>query len=97
MAEFKVNTDRLKTDAEKVKGYVDRIQAKMTRLIKYLAELDAMWDGAASDSFQKAYKDDLLALSIMISNMAKLYGYENEAKVRYEICERQISTMISEI
>lgn len=97
MADFKVSTARLKSDAGSVKGYIDQMERKLTALRNDATQLDAMWDGPASESFKEAFNADLAALETMISNLKKLYNYEQMAKEKYESCETQVQSVVSDM
>jgi uncharacterized protein YukE len=87
----------MKTDVDNIKAHVDKINSRYTDLVQKKAQLDGMWDGPASETFKKAFDDDLIALMTMISNLQKVYNYENMAKECYKSCEQQVSGVISDI
>lgn len=95
MADFRVSISRLKSDAELVETYIGNMKNKMQNIKNDLAELDAMWDGQASETFKKAFNDDVEALSTLISNLNKLYAYETLAYEKYESYESQVSGVVS--
>lgn len=97
MADFKVSTTRLKSDAGSVKGYIDQMDRKLLSLRNGATQLDSMWDGPASEAFKAAINEDLTALETMISNLKKIYNYEQMAKVKYENCETQVSGVVSDM
>lgn len=87
----------MKTDVENIKECIDKISNRYSDLIQKKVQLDAMWDGPASELFKKTYDDDLMVLMMMISNLQKLYSYENMAKECYQLCENQVYGVISDI
>lgn len=95
MADFKVSTGRLKSDADSIEGYVKQIKNLLNELTAYAGELSSMWKGPASEAFNKAVHDDLEALSTMASNLDKVHWYGNTAKEKYERCETQVADVIS--
>jgi WXG100 family type VII secretion target len=98
MAEkIRTNTNRMQRDAGNIQGCIDRINHQYSDLVQKKTQLDAMWDGPASETFKHAFDDDLTALQTMIANLQKVYNYENMAKECYIACEQQISGVISDI
>lgn len=94
---IRFNTIRLKNDTDSIKENVDTILQLYSELVEKRAQLDAMWDGPASEAFKKAFGDDLVGLMTMISNMQRIYNYGNMSKECYENCENQVSGVISDI
>ena len=95
MADFKINTDRLNSESGNVRDRISGIRKRQNNLVNYLSQLDSMWDGPSSEAFKKSYNDDLKALTTMISNLDKLYQYEQKAKDKYNSCERKVIDMVS--
>ena len=94
---IKVNVDRLEVDADSIREYVDTISDCFAELSEKKSQLDRMWEGPASNNFNLAFDDDLKTLITMINNLYNLYDYANISKQRYQLCERQISDLISEL
>ena len=95
MADFKVSTGRLRSDAEAIEGYVKQIRGLLNELTSYAGELSSMWKGPASEAFNKAVNDDLEALTTMAANLDKIHWYGNTAKDKYERCETQVSDVVA--
>lgn len=95
--EIKVNTTRLRTDAEKVNKYISNIEASKKALQECLVKLDKMWDGEASEAFKKAMAKDILELEAMIENLKEIYKYETNAKNKYDTCEGRVAELIAQI
>lgn len=94
---IKVNTSRMKTDADSIKENVNTISKLYSDLVTKRNQLDDMWDGPASETFKKAFSDDLAALMVMVGNLQKICNYENMAKDCYQSCENQVAGVISDI
>lgn len=92
-----VNTGRMKTDLSNIEGNLGKISDYYQELIIKRTQLDAMWDGPTSETFKKSFGDDLVALMTMLSDLQRVYNYENMAKECYEACENQIAGVISDI
>lgn len=97
MEDFKVNTRKLKSDAEVIHNYTAQIEHELAGLTDDLTEIGRVWGGSASATFKKIFTEDLTALTIMLFNMEKIYRYAGLAKSKYEKCESHIAGVISDI
>lgn len=97
MEKIRVNTGRLKTDAEQVLGCIKDMKSEMSKMKESVAQLDQMWDGPSSEAFAKVFQDDMEALNTILENLDKVYEYEVTAKEKYEECENKVSDLISQI
>ena len=84
-------------DVTNVNDYLQRMGGDYQNLIQRKAILDKMWDGSANEAFNKVFNDDLIALMTMLSNLKKLYSYEEMAKNSYAACENMVAELISDI
>lgn len=94
---IKANTERMRRDVENMIAFVRQMEGNYRDLVQRKGELDGMWDGLASESFRKAFDDDLSALQIMVDELKEIYSYEDMARGSYNACEHQVSEMISGI
>lgn len=97
MAEFQVSTSRLNTDAESVGQSVAQMSTKWRELKENLVKLDSMWDGPASETFKKAFREDIQALESVIKNLQKISEFEKMAEGKYEKCERTVADIVAGI
>lgn len=97
VSKIRINTNRLKTDAERMNGYIKQIKKEIEDMKRSVSELDAMWDGTSSEAFKKAFLDDMNAMANVIKNLESIHAYETNAKTEYENCEKNVSALISEI
>ena len=97
MKKIKVNTVRLKNDSDQVNACIKNMKSEMEKMKESVSQLDQMWDGPSSEAFKKAFQDDMKAFQTILSNLDKIYGYETNAKAKYEDCERKVSDLIAEI
>lgn len=92
---IKVNTNRLKSDADSVGVNIAKMQASMNSLKRDVTKLNTMWSGETNDTFKKAFEDDMNALNTMITNLNKIYSFETNAKTKYETCEKKVASLVS--
>lgn len=97
MEKIKINTGRLKSDADQVMGCIKDMKSEMAKMKESVTQLDQMWDGPSSEAFAKVFQDDMEALNTILENLDQVYHYETTAKDKYEECENKISDLISEI
>ncbi len=97
VSKIRINTNRLKTDAERMNGYIKEIKKEIEDMKRSVSELDAMWDGTSSEAFKKAFLDDMNAIANVIKNLEGIHAYETNAKTEYENCEKSVFSLISEI
>ena len=84
MKKIKVNTVRLKNDSDQVNACIENMKSEMEKMKESVSQLDQMWDGPSSEAFKKAFQDDMKAFQTILSNLDKIYGYETNAKAKYE-------------
>ncbi|MBO5373336.1 MAG: WXG100 family type VII secretion target [Lachnospiraceae bacterium] len=92
-----VNTIKLGNDASYVGNYIKNIENKISDMQVSVKELDALWDGPSSEAFKAAFQQDIQAMTEMIKGLKDVKSYEDNAKTKYEACERRVSELISEI
>lgn len=94
---IKVNTMRLKTDADFIGGHIQKIETEIKGLRDDVRQLDAMWDGPSSETFKASFRDDIDMLESIIKNMRKINQYENSAQSSYNTCERKVAELVGSI
>lgn len=92
--EVKVNTRRLRDDADKVDGYIKKIEEEITNMKTSIKELDRMWDGKSSEAFKKAINADIRELSAIVKGLKSIHSYEVNAKKKYEECEAKVGELV---
>lgn len=95
--EIKVNTKRLKDDADKIDGYIKKIETAMKNMKTSVKELDQMWDGTSSEAFKLAINGDINELDAMIKNLKAIYSFETNAKQKYDTCETKVAELVAGI
>lgn len=94
---IKVNTSRLKSDVSDIKGHIKSIEKEIADLRSHNAALDAMWDGPSSEAFKMAFEQDIAALEQIVKSISSLNDYEDNARVKYDECERKVSELVNQI
>jgi WXG100 family type VII secretion target len=94
---IKINTGSLNSDAENISTNIKNMKTALKNLKASLAKLDSMWDGPSSESFKKAFNNDVTALQNVIDNLSNLNTYEKNAKTKYDNCEKQVGNLVSSI
>ena len=94
---IKVNTNRLKTDASTIKDHISSIEKEIEDLRGHNTTLDAMWDGPSSEAFKAAFEADITALEQMVKSLKSLNNYEDNARDKYDDCERKVSDLVNQI
>lgn len=94
---IKVNTTRLKTDADSIGGHIQKIETEIKGLRDDVRQLDAMWDGPSSETFKASFRDDINMLESIVKNMRKINRYEDSAQSGYNACERKVADLVGSI
>ena len=94
---FEVETQSLNATIRNMQTELSNIAKITTKLYAALDTLDAMWEGAAHDTFAAQYLSD----QEMLGNMSKtisavIQGLEN-ARKKYDQCEQSVGTEIKKI
>lgn len=92
---IKVNTTRLNSDQITVELDIKKIKNEINNLKTTVNQLYGMWDGPAKEAFKQAVSDDMEAINTVIKNLEKITSFEEEAKKKYESCEKNVSGLIS--
>lgn len=94
---IKVNTSRLRNDASDIKAHIAGIKKEISDLRDHNRVLDAMWDGPSSEAFKTAFASDIDALEQILVSLTSLNEYEDNARVKYDECERKVGDLVSQI
>lgn len=84
-------------DAESVEQCIQNIQTEMEHMKSSVAEMNTMWEGPGKEEFNRTFLTDMEAATVMIRNLQTIYTYETTAISEYQICERDVASMIEEI
>lgn len=68
MAQMIVTPEQMNTIATNIEGKIQEWQSAVQKIYQLHAEMDAMWDGTANDSFNMLFKED----EVKFNNLAAL-------------------------
>ncbi len=94
---IKVNTVRLKNDAETVNSCIKSMRKSIESIKSLSVQLDSMWDGEAGDVFNKELMKDIKDFERNIKNLEKIYKFEEKAHEGYESCEKKVDQVVAGI
>ncbi|MBR0373659.1 MAG: WXG100 family type VII secretion target [Mogibacterium sp.] len=94
---IKVNTKRLGTDAAEIRNNIREIEKQIASLRTHSSVLDGMWDGPSSEAFKMSFASDITALETVVSTLKAINNYEDNAKVKYDRCEQEVSALVNQI
>ncbi|MDO5410937.1 MAG: WXG100 family type VII secretion target [Lachnospiraceae bacterium] len=94
---IKINTNRLKTDADQIENVICSMEKKKEKLQAELEHLNSMWEGPAKESFTKAFRSDLKILDSVLKNLRTIQRYEVQSKEKYDNCENRVHELVSGI
>lgn len=95
--EIKVNTGKLKSDAEQVGNCIKEMEKQLEKLAATIAELNKMWEGPTKTVFTAVVENDRKAALEVVKEVKSLYDYETMAKNKYNECEKKIEDIIASI
>ena len=95
MAQMKITTDEMRSIAGSFEGLITEWDGSVATLYRYLEELDAMWDGDASEAFKEVFNSDKAKYD-QLSEMMRTYKEAiNTAAQRYDEGEAQIKVIVT--
>ncbi len=95
--EIAVDTDNLHSDVDELEDGLRSLQEKTKGMSEKVAELNAMWEGAAHDTFSGEFQKDCGNMQELLKEVEKLIGHMRYAERQYISCEDAISSIISKI
>lgn len=94
---IKVNTRTLKKDTDEIQEDLSKVNKEIQTMQENVRLMNNMWSGDANEAFNKAFSDDIKALSVICKSIESLIKYETTAKTEYDSCEQKVSSVISSI
>lgn len=94
MADFKVTTQVLRTQADELTELNGRFKSSVEKLVASEASLNSMWDGEANDAFHAAFATDKAKMDEFYNLILQYIERLRTIAVRYEQTE-QINTEIA--
>ena len=88
MADFKVTTSVLRSQADELTGLNGRFKSSVEKLVSSEASLNSMWDGEANDAFHTAFTVDKGKMDEFYSLIMQYIERLRTIAVRYEQTEQ---------
>ena len=95
--EIAVNTVSLGQKVQDLEANMAQIKSKVDNMYDEVTALDKMWDGPANAQFTKQFNADKTSMDELCEEIKKIFTSMDEAKKEYEICENDVSQIISSI
>ncbi|MBQ5398409.1 MAG: WXG100 family type VII secretion target [Ruminococcus sp.] len=92
---IKTNTNSLNAKARTVEESIQNVERMINKLESDYTELDAMWDGPASEVYGAVFKNDIRILKRCAVKLRAINAYEKDAKNKYESCEIRVESEIA--
>ena len=94
---IRIHTGRLGNDADRIQSCIDRIRRETGELKDSVTALERMWEGPGREAFHKSFREDMQAMETVISELKSACAYDVNAKKKYELCEKKISSLIADM
>lgn len=95
--EIATNTNTMSNDIEELRAILDKSKKLMDNVMGQMAELDAMWDGAANEAFNLQIRNDQAFANEVFEAINDFIDCMNYAKNEYNKCENEVSEIIGTI
>jgi len=92
---IKVTPQQMRTVASNITNGANEWDASVKKIIGYVHELDAMWDGLGNDTFNAIWKSDegsFTKLSLLMREYAQTV---NKAADNYDTGEQEVRAIVS--
>ncbi len=93
-SEIRVDTGRLKRDADSVGNLIRTMERQITDIQSEISQMNSMWIGPAKTAFQKAVSDDIRSAREVLAELKSLQSFESQAREKYDQCEQQVSALV---
>lgn len=95
--EIEINTVKLFQDIETLETDVEKFDNQMKKMFSSISELDAMWDGPASEAFKQQFQIDYQFCEEMSKVLKDLIESLKHAREEYDKCEQNVEDLICAI
>lgn len=92
-----VNTSTLASDITALREAVSMARAGLEEVFSQMAELDAMWEGPASQEFHRQFGNDYKDAGNLWDKVETMLACIEYAKERYNQCENETRDVIAAI
>lgn len=95
--ELEIETSRLSSDIENLKGSLAGMRASGENLMASINQLSSMWEGETKDAFTLQFQSDYETLKNLAQVLEELIQDLEAAKNRYDNCENRVGSIIQAI
>lgn len=95
--EIEIETNTLAQDISDLESELEQARKFILDMAEDMEELDNMWDGPANEAFMTQFGQDVQYAGDLCNMVEKLKECMEYAKQQYEICEAEVSSLISSI
>lgn len=95
--EIEIETDTLDKDIKELSSELESARKCIQTMTADMAELDSMWDGPANKVFMAQFGQDVQYAQELCDIVQKLAECMEYAKKQYDICDREVSSLIASI
>lgn len=92
---LKVNTDRMRNDADDMTTCVKHIETHMKELCTAMDTLLGFWDGPASEAEKQVYQAEKQNIAQLCKLFTELIGEMSNDTSVYNTCERQVADAVN--
>lgn len=92
--ELEVETTRLSSDIENLRQHLNGMRKSGSSMMELLNQLGTMWEGEAKNAFAEQFTSDYETLCNMADVLEDLIKDLEEARTRYDSCERDVGSVI---
>ena len=97
MSIIKINTSRLKSDADHFLSLINSIIRERDKMQNNVAQLNNMWEGPTKEAFVRTFGNDMEALNAVVDGLRSIQRYETQAQKDYEACENKVAQLVDSI
>ena len=94
---IEVTISSLGRDIDTLTTTLGSLKSHSSKVQEQIAELAAMWEGPAHDSFNLQFQTDYAALQALYKTLEDLIKCMEYAKAEYQKCEDSVSSTIASI
>lgn len=95
--EIEIETNTLARDIGELTDELETARGFIRTMAEDMTELDSMWDGPANEAFMAQFGMDVQYAEELCNMVQKLSECMDYAKKQYDICEAEVSSLISSI
>lgn len=95
--EIEIETNTLAADINELTGELNQARGFIQKMAEDMTALDSMWDGLANEAFMAQFGQDAQYAEELCNMVQKLTECMEYAKKQYDICETEVSSLISSI